>query len=247
VEWLRGLTVIDFIIIAVLTGSLVIGWSRGLVRILTGFVVFLITIIVAGRYSKHGVEWLNRSLGAQDWLAALLERRITVPAEASTVPASAIPWERVLELLENLDLPPSYKQALAEQISTWSEAAGNLTLAKYLFQLLATSLLTGAVFLVVALLLGWGLTLLGRLVSDQVHELPIVGTLNRLLGAIAIGIQVTVLLSFLVAVVVPLLNVYGLSFIDAVNKAYFTPHFVEIFQWIRSLVFGQNTSFFFVK
>jgi hypothetical protein len=243
----QGLTITDFVIMAVLCGAFALGWARGLVRILTGFVVFLVSMVVAGRYSIHVVEWLNRSWGAQDWLVALLERRITVPTEASRVPASAIPWERVLELLENLDLPISYKQELAEQISKWSEAAGNITLAKYLFQLLATSLLNGVVFVVIGLLLGWGLTLVGRLVSDQVQELPIVGTLNRWLGASAIAVQVTILLSFLVAVVVPMLSVYGFSFIDSVNKAQLTPYFVNIFQWIRALVFGQNTSFFFVK
>jgi len=246
-EWLRGLTVIDFVFMAVLLGASAIGWSRGLVQILTGFVVFLITLVVAGRYSLHVAEWLNRTWGAQDWLVALLERRIGLSPEASRVPASAIPWEKVLELLENLNLPLSYKQELAEQISKWSEAAGNLTLAKYLFQLIATSLLNGVVFVILALVLGWVLSRIARLVSDQVKELPIVGALDRWLGSLAIVAQVAILLSFLVAVVVPLLSVYGFSFIDAVSRAHLTPYFVELFQWIRALVFGQNTSFFFVK
>jgi len=246
-EWLRDLTVVDVSIIALLLGALAIGWARGLVQLLTGFAVFLLSMIVAGRYSLHVVEWLNRSWGAQEWLVALLERRVSVPPEAGRVPASAIPWERVLEILANLDLPMNYKQELAEQISKWSGAAGNQTLAKYLFELIATALLNGIVFIVLALLLGWILTLIARLVSDQVKELPLVGALNRWLGAIAMLIQATILLSLLVAMIVPLLSVYGFSFIDAVNRAHLTPHFVEIFQWIRGLVFGQNTSFFFVR
>lgn len=205
-EWLRGLTIIDFIVIAILLGAFAIGWARGLVQILTGFVVFLLTMVVAGRYSLHVVEWLNRSWGAQEWLVALLERRISVPPEASRVPASTIPWERVLELLENLDLPYSYKQELAEQISRWSEAAGTLTLAKYLFQLIAAALLNGMAFAILALLLGWLLTLIARLVSDHVKELPLVGALNRWLGSMAMLTQVTILLSFFMAMVVPLLS-----------------------------------------
>ncbi len=243
----QGLTVIDFVIIAVLLGAFAIGWARGLVHILTGFVVFLITIVLAGRYTQHVIEWLNRTWGAQEWLVVLLERRISVPLEASRVPASAIPWQRVLQILENIDLPVSYKQELAEQISKWSVAAGNLTLAKYLYQLLATSLLNGAVFIVLAVLLGWALTLVGRMVSDQVQELPLVGALNRWLGSIALVLQVTFLLSFLVAIVIPLLSVYGFNLVDVFGQARLTPYFVEIFRWTRSLVFGQNTSFFFVK
>lgn len=246
-EWLQGLTVIDYAFIAILLGAFAIGWARGLVEIFTGFIVFLITTVLAGRYSLHVVEWLNRSWGAQEWLVALLERRISVPPEASRVPASAIPWERVMELLENLSLPPSYKQELAEQISKWSEAAGHLTLAKYLFQLIASALLNGVVFVLLALIIGWVLALVARLVSDQVKELPLIGSVNRWLGSFAMLLQATILLSFFVAMVVPLLSMYGLNVSGAVNRAQLTPHFIALFQWIRVLVFGDNTSFFFFK
>lgn len=245
---LGNLTVVDYLLIGVMVAAVGYGWARGFVAVLTGVLVFVVTLFVAGRYSDPLVAWINQNWGAEAWFAGLLERRIDLPAEAMKAPASSIPWQKVLEMLQELPLPDSYKAALAQQVSEWSASAGSMSVATYLFQQIAAAVVHGLVFLALAALVGWGLTLLARLVSHQIKELPLVGTLNRALGAIALLLQAALALSFLVAMVVPMLWVYGAGSVGAaVENAALTPYFVRFFQGAKAMVFGANPTFFFLK
>lgn len=245
-ETLQALTVVDYLIIATLVIALAVGWARGLVELLTGFLVFVVATLVSGRYTSEATAWLNRTWGAQEWLAGVLQRRIALPPEADRVPMSAIPWDKALEWLRDVPIPEAYKETLALRLAAWSEAAGSQTAAAYIIQQLAAGVLSAAVFIVLVSLVGWGLALLARLVSDQIKELPLIGTTNRLLGGTVAVLQAGIVITLIVGLLAPLLSVYGLQGMgNSIENAHLTPYFQTLFEWLRGAVFGLTRDQFF--
>ncbi len=248
VEWLQHLSVVDYIILIALIVAFAIGWARGLVDILLGFMVYLVTVFVAGRYTSDVVAWLNRTWGAEARLAGAIERKISLPAEAFKAPTASIPWDKVLEWLRDVPMPEAYKATLAQRVAEWSGSAGSQSVAKYIVQQIAGGVLSALVFVALSLVVGWLLALLGRLVSDQIKEIPLVGMANRLLGAGVQGLEVIVSLSIVVALVVPALSMYGMKSVgDSVAHSQLTPHLLTVYDWIRGLLFGGANGTFFAS
>jgi hypothetical protein len=244
--WLQSFTVVDYVILGILLTALGIGWARGLVELLTGFVVFVVSTTVAGRYADDVVTWLNRLWGVRERLAGVIERRLNLPPEAYKVNAGAIPWERVLEWLRDLPLPDEYKMALAHWVADWSQTAGNKTVGEYVVQQFAGGVLHTLVFMVMVFVLGWLLALAGKLVSDQTKELPLVGTTNRLLGASVTVTETAVMLAVVIGMIVPMLSIYGMGqFGTVIGGAQLTPHFLDLFRWLRGTLFGLAGGYFF--
>lgn len=245
-EWLRNLSVVDYVILAILISALAVGWARGLVEILAGFMVFVITLFVAGRYTGAVVDWVNRAWGAQEWLTRFLERRMNLPAETYKIPATAVSWQKALEWLHDIPIPEVYKQGLAQRLETWSHSAGNQTVAQYIFHQMAAGVLTALVFIVLTGVIGWVLGLLARLVSDQIKELPLLGSANRLLGGVANVAETGIILALIISLIVPIITIYGVSSLgQAVNQAWFTPYLLAYFGWFKGLFFGTASGFFF--
>lgn len=245
-EWLRSLTVVDYLIVAILISATAIGWARGLVEILTGFIVFVITMFVAGRYTTAVVGWLNRTWGAQEWLTQFLERRINLPAETYKIPATAVSWQKALEWLHDIPIPEVYKQGLAQRLEAWSHSAGSQTVAHFILRQIAAGVLTALVFIVSIAVIGWVMGLLARLVSDQIKEIPLVGTANRLLGSVANVGETGIVLALIVSLVVPLIAMYGVTSLGvAVKYARLTPYLLAYFGWFKGLFFGSASGFFF--
>lgn len=246
IETLHALTVVDYLIIAVMVTALAVGWAKGLVELLTGFLVFIVATLVAGRYTNDAITWLNRTWGAQERLVGVLQRRVTLPPEADKVPMNAIPWQKALEWLRDVPIPEAYKATLAQRLAAWSEAAGSQTASSYIIQQLAAGVLSAAVFIVLVSLVGWGLGLLARLISDQVKELPLVGTTNRMLGGAVAVLQVGVVMALIVGLLVPLMSVYGLQGLgSSIENAHLTPYFRTLFEWLRGVLFGLTRDQFF--
>lgn len=244
--WFESLTVVDYLILGLLLLALATGWIRGFVELLTGFVSFLVGTMVAGWYSNQVVGWLNRTRGATEWLSGVLERRMNLPAEAHRVPANVIPWEKASEWLQGVPIPEEYRQTLAKRLVEWSASAGGKSAAAFIIDQLAAGVLSAVTFFVLTLAIGWLLALLGRLISNQVKEIPLVGTTNRLLGSLVAVGEAILGVALVVGLLVPVLSMYGMSsFGSAVDKAQLTPHFLAFFQWLRAAVFGLASDHFF--
>jgi len=246
--WLQALTPVDYAVIGILVAALAIGWAQGLVELLTGFLVFVVTTFVAGRYSGTVMHWLNRMWDVQSRLADILERRINLPSEAHKVPLSAIPWEKALDWIQAVPIPEPYKVTLAKRLSEWSAGAGSQTAAEYIINQLAASVLGAVVFIVMVAALGWGLALVARLVSDQIKEIPLVGTANRLLGSAVAMLEALVVLSLVVGLLAPMLSMYGMeSMGNLFVHAQLSPPLLSFYQWLRQVVFGIAGGSFFAS
>lgn len=245
--WLQSLTAVDYAILAILVMAVAIGWARGLVELLTGFVVFFIAATVAGRYAEQVVGWLNRLWGVRERLVGVLQRRINLPPDAYRVHTDGIVWQKALEWLQLVPLPEPYKLVLAHRIADWSATAGHQTVAEFIVQQLAAGVLHAVVFMLMIMVIGWLLSRLGRLVSDQVKELPVVGTTNRLLGAVVSVAEAAVGIAIAIGLLTPVLSMYGMAqFATAVGHAQLTPYFLSLFHWLQAWLFGLSGNYFFV-
>jgi hypothetical protein len=239
---------VDYLILGVLGTALLVGWVRGLVGVLTGFVVFLVATVVAGQYTGAVVAFLNRSWDFQGKLAGLFERQLKLPAEAYKVQLGSIPWQKAQEWLQSVPIPDSYRQTLAHRLADWSVGAGNQTAADYVIHQLAAGVLNTVVFLVFVTVLGSVLGVIGGLLNDRVKELPLVGTTNSLLGALVIGFEAAVLISLAVGLVAPVLSMYGFeSLTRALASAKLTPYGISFYAWLRGILFGLTKGAFFAS
>ncbi|HYG59902.1 MAG TPA: CvpA family protein [Symbiobacteriaceae bacterium] len=246
--WLDSWTTLDFIMVAIILAALLVGWAKGLVEVLTGFLVFIIAAFVTGHYSGTVVGLLNRMWNLQESLAGVLERRINLPSEAYKVPASIIPWEKAIEWLDAVPLPQAYKETLAHRLAEWSASAGSQTAAEFIINQLAAGVLGAVVFVIMISVIAWILVLLARLVSDQIKEIPLVGTANRLLGSLVTGAQAALILSLIVGLIGPMLTMYGGEALGGViQNAELSPHFLALYHWLRQVLFGIPGGPFFVS
>lgn len=246
-EAARAFTLVDFIYMSILLVAFAIGWAQGAMQMLTNFLAFMAAVFVAGRYATAVAEWVNQAWGLQARIASMLERRITLPSETFRVPAKAVPHARAMEWLKDLPLPQEFKVNLAQRIADWSHAAGNQTVAEYVVNQLAAGVLYVLVFVVVTLAVAWILSVLGRLVSDQVKEIPLVGSINRLFGASVNLFETGLVIAVFVTLIAPTLSMYGFQSAGrAVHDAALTPHFITFFNWVRGPLFGASRGFFFL-
>lgn len=247
-EWLQALTPVDYAIIAVIGAALLIGWVRGLVEVLMGFLVFVVAAFVAGRYAGAVLAILNRMWDLQHRLAAVFVRRLNLPPEAHNVPASAIPLERAADWIRSIPIPAGFKETLAQRLVEWSHSAGSQTAADFITSQLAAGVLTTIVFVVMVALIAWILAILSKLVSDQVKEIPLVGTANRLLGSAVVGLEAAAFVALVVGLVGPALSMYGGGAAgNAIQSAQLAPYFLSMYHWLRAFMFGIGGGMFFIS
>lgn len=241
-EGFASLTVVDITILGSLLIAFLVGWSTGVIRFLTGFLSFIIAVVVAGRYSQVVLGWLNQAWDLQGRMEGLLARRLNLPPETAQVPVSAVPFETVIAWLKAVPIPEMYKQPLAQQVSEWSASAGGKSIGEFLIEQIAAGLLNAIVFALLVTILSLFIGYLGRFISEQVQEIPLIGTVDRLLGATALVLQAALVLSFITVFLVPTLSVYGATELgEAFNQSKTTPYLTQFFEWIRGLLFGGGT------
>lgn len=236
----------DWVLVLMLASGLFYGWARGLVAVLVGFSAYLISLILAGRLTPIVVGWLDTTWGATAKVAATLSERIALPPEASLIPASMVPWRQAMPLLAPLPLPEAYKTQLAMKVETWSQAGANQSLAAFITSNLAAGIVSAVVFLLLVSLLGYAMALVGRLVSSLLSEIPLVGTLNRALGALVGVLGTAISLSVLLSLLTPLfgLEAFG-TFGAAASQSTVAPSLMGLYEVISKWLFGQGGSYFF--
>ncbi|HLO02766.1 MAG TPA: hypothetical protein VK191_06640 [Symbiobacteriaceae bacterium] len=234
------MTTVDLVLIGILAVAVSWGFMRGGLAFLTGMVAFLFASTIVGRYTDQIANFLGKTLGLEARLATAVGQQIGIPAMASDVPASAISQAEWAHVLANLPLPDHYKQALIAQIAkaASSASAAGLSAAQVIVDQLVQNILHGLAFFGGILVLGFGLSLAGRVLSGVLNKIPLVGLANRLLGA-AIGLLggvVTVML--IVAIVGPAMQISGSAWGAAIMNAKLAPAFLSIWKGFGSIFLG---------
>jgi uncharacterized membrane protein required for colicin V production len=190
---------VDLIFIGVLLVSALMGWGRGFIMVLTGFVIFIVTTIVASRYADQFAIWMNRTWGVQAKLESMLSSKLSAPTGSSF---------------------------LAQPVTAATQQA-------------AQSLLHILAFLLICIGLGWVLSLVGRIVSRFIQAIPLVGTVNRLLGSAALVLEAVLLIAFVVGFGAPALVSYGPStWGSAILHAQSAPFFKQVYAGAQAYLYG---------
>jgi len=178
-----------------------IGAWRGFVRTILGFANFLIAIFLTNMLYPHMGRFLRGIDGFFDALSAAI--RDSMGLDAAIYDAAVEARGRIAEMqfLEQLPLPAFFRDALVENNNDAIRyAIGATGFADYVAGFLAGIVINIISMVIVFILVFIGLMLLTR-VLDILTKLPVINTLNRLLGG-AIGAVWGILLTWLVLGVV---------------------------------------------
>ena len=224
---LSAMTPLDWVIAGVLLLAVGTGWVRGIVRVLLGFLSFLIAVMIAGRLTGPVVDWLDKMWNITARLAdGIIER---AGRSSDTLATS----------LDRVAIPQPYKASLLQDVVRASAETGHVPAAELAAQQIAEGAATAICFILLVLVPTAALRWAGNLFADLVQSLPIVGLADRLLGAAALGTAAVLALWLLVIWVIPTLSVFGVQGLgDMLSQSVTPPYLIQAFEWIRRLVVG---------
>lgn len=234
------MTTVDYVLIGILVVAGSWGYMQGGLSFLTGFVAFAFASTIVGRYTEQIADFIGKNLGMQAKLAATVGEKIGLPATAAATPAAGISQSQWIQILAQLPIPAHYREALAAQLANVAHSAtvAGASAAQVVVNQLVQNILHGIAFFGGIIVLGFALSLVGRLLSGVINKIPLVGTANRLVGA-AIGLLGGLLVVMLiVAVVGPAMQVSGSATGVAIMNAKLAPAFLSIWKGFGGLFLG---------
>lgn len=213
---------------------------RGGLAFLTGMIAFLFASTIVGHYTDQIAQFLGKNLGLEAKLAAAVGQQIGLPAMAGDIPAASVSQAQWAQVLANTPLPDHYKQALVEQIAKAAAgaSAAGLSAAQVIIDQLVQNLLHGIAFFGGIMVLGFGLSMGGRVLSGVINKIPLVGLANRLLGAVIGLLEGIVIVMLIVAIIGPAAQVSGSEWGAAITNAKVAPVFLSIWKGFGSIFLG---------
>lgn len=245
-QWWATLTPADYVILALLLLAFLQGWSRGLFSQVLRIGAFIATIVVAGRYGGLVRQTLNRHFHLQEHLKAFLATRLPLPSGVNP-PEGAVPQAPPAEVVNGLSLPQSYKDTLIQRIMEWYQGQPAAAVDELLLDQLAEGLASVIAYLLAALITGIILGIVASLISPALENDALLNTANRLAGGIVCGLEVAIVISLVAALAAPALSLSGLPWLqEQLDGAVTTPYFLDLFAWMKAVIFGKGTEQFFV-
>lgn len=185
---------VDALALVVLLTFAFTSLKKGFIRCLFGFVSTFVAIIFALLLMKSVLSWTNGLFGLQDAMASGLESAFS-KTDAFNIDVSAVGLETALEG----KVPTFLQGIIVDSFGNASLPAGT-TLASIVGGAVANLGATLIAFLLLFIIIKTLLKLLSKALSSVVEKLPIVGTLNGLLGFLVGAIQGLLIVSAVVAV-----------------------------------------------
>lgn len=178
----------DIVVLVILLLSFAMGYGRGLIRSLIGIAGNLLALGLAFFLAKPVSIWSGEHFGAVSALSLRLQKVLPLPDELDLSLASPEGVSALYMYLKALPLPQGLTQNLVQSVQdnvhslsqgifrTMGEAI-SLVVAEYIWQ--------GIVFVLLWAVLTLLLSLICRMLIGLVHRIPVVGTLDRVVGGIA--------------------------------------------------------------
>jgi len=193
----NGLNILDIIVILIMAGCIISGAMRGFIRTVLGFASFIIAIFLTNLLYPHVGRFLRGIDGLYTSMSTSISRMLGLESFLE---------ERVgatyNQIISDLPLPAVLRNSLAESYSDTSVAnALNATgIDEYISGFLAGLAINVISFVIVLILVFFGIVFLTRALN-LIAKLPIIRSLNKLLGG-AVGAIWGLLLTWLVLAVV---------------------------------------------
>lgn len=221
-----------------LIGALFSGYGRGLIGMVVGLVGYVIAMFVAGRYATTVRDWMQNTWHTTDRLAHWLQTKALLPPELNQIPASALTYDRLLQILKAVPLPESYKEALARSLVQHPPAG--MSVAQYLLHRLAEGMMEAICFVLVAAVVSWVLFWVAGRLNLTLNRIPVVGGANHLAGAAVGGIFMAVTLSVILGYLTPFLSMQTFSGLaGAVQASPLAQWLIGLYPLISHIIAGR--------
>ena len=190
--------------------SVIIGYKRGLVKIIASLLATLVCIILVFLISPSVSRWIQESTPLKETVKNKCIE-LLLPDETTEEEAlqTEIPREQQISMIEGADIPEVIQKMLLENnnnevytalgVQTFGEYIGAYV-AKVIADILAFLITFIAVFIIVRIVLG---------MLNIVDKIPLVGGANHLVGGI-LGAGIGILIIWILFIVITLL--YNTSF-----------------------------------
>ncbi len=189
----------------VLLLSAIIGYKRGLVKIIASLLATLVCIVLVFLISPSVSKWIQESTPLKETVKSKCIE-LLLPDETTEEEAlsTEIPREQQISLIEGADIPEAIQKMLLENnnnevytalgVQTFGEYIGAY-IAKVIADILAFLITFIAVFIIVRIVLG---------MLNIVDKIPLVGGANHLVGGI-LGAGIGILIIWILFIVITLL------------------------------------------
>jgi len=187
---------LDILVIIIFGICILFGMWRGFIRTVLGFANFIIAILLTNMLYPHMGRFLRSIDGLFDTLTQSVKSGLGLDAAIYAESQAA-----QLEIINSLPIPAAFRDTLIENnVPIIYNALGAVGFADYVAGFLAGIIINIISMVIVFILIFAGLSILARLLNI-VAKLPVINTLNKLLGA-AVGAIWGLLLTWLVLGVV---------------------------------------------
>lgn len=185
--------------------SAIIGYKRGLVKIIASLLATLVCIILVFLISPSVSNWIQESTPLRETVKnKCIELLLPDETTEEEVLQTEIPREQQISMIEGADIPEVIQKMLLENnnnevytalgVQTFGEYIGAYV-AKVIADILAFLITFVAVFIIVRIVLG---------MLNIVDKIPLVGGANHLVGGI-LGAGIGILIIWILFIVITLL------------------------------------------
>ena len=190
--------------------SVIIGYKRGLVKIIASLLATLVCIVLVFLISPSVSRWIQESTPLKETVKnKCIELLLPDETTGEEALQTEIPREQQISMIEGADIPEVIQKMLLENnnnevytalgVQTFGEYIGAYV-AKVIADILAFLITFIAVFIIVRIVLG---------MLNIVDKIPLVGGANHLVGGI-LGAGIGILIIWILFIVITLL--YNTSF-----------------------------------
>lgn len=183
----------------------IIGYKRGLIKIVASLLATLVTILLVILLSPHISQWIKESTSLEDIVQKKCIEMLTPDAESEdTLLETEISREEQISLIEGAELPEIFQKMLLENnnsevyatlgVSTFGEYVGS-----YIAKIIADILAFLISFVVIMIIIRVAIGMLGI-----VGKLPLIGGINHLAGGV-VGVGIGILVIWIMFIVITLL------------------------------------------
>lgn len=202
------LTLLDYVLVALIAWGALNGLRRGLLSIVVGLAGTLLAWYLAARYAPSLARWLNSTQGWVSSTAHYLAGRIPLPAGVAGLPLSTIKPDALPVVMGQLPLPAALQKATAEAAASAMANAATLhlfTLGDLVYYSLASLVWTGITFFVIMAVATGLANAVARQMTRALEGTPL-SLANQLAGAALGAAETLVVLVVAAGLLVPLLH-----------------------------------------
>lgn len=228
--------IVTIIIVVILIFFLIWGFHRGFLKILLTTMALIVTVVAAGVLTPYVSDWMGdifigKSIDKK--IGTYLEEHVDNPIVNQYTEAQEV-------VIDKLPLPKFMREDISEKNTSADYVAlkvGNFTeylqvrLVKIILNVIAFVVMLIVIYVIIRILMG---------ISHIINKVPLIGGVNRILGAI-LGLFEGLLVIWCLGIIVMMMasTPLGMKMVDVINSS----SFLKFLYDNNGIVLGVNALF----